>query len=361
MNELEKEIRAMIESEGPIAVSRYMALALGHPRYGYYMTRDPFGAAGDFVTAPEVSQMFGELIGIWCAEVWRSMDEPGQVHLVELGPGRGTLMSDLLRATKVLPEFRAALHVHLIETSPVLVERQREALASIETEVRWHRDVTTLPQGPLIVVANEFVDALPIDQFEKTDSGWHERKIGIVDDRLAFALDPAVLPGIEEQLPARLRPAPRGALLERTQLTPIRDIASRIADQGGAALLIDYGHSESGFGDTLQAVRTHRIASVLQDPGEADLTAHVDFEQLAAAAMHLGVHAIGPVTQGNLLRALGIEQRAERLNRGQSIETVAAIDSALARLTAPSPGMGELFKAVALVHPALPAPPGFDS
>jgi NADH dehydrogenase [ubiquinone] 1 alpha subcomplex assembly factor 7 len=360
MNELEREIRALIESEGPIAVSRYMALALGHPHFGYYMTRDPIGASGDFVTAPEVNQMFGELIGIWCAEVWRSMGEPDPVHLVELGPGRGTLMSDLLRAAKVVPEFRAALRVHLVETSPVLIERQRTTLA-IEPEVNWHRNVTTLPQGPVIVVANEFIDALPIDQFVKTDSGWHERKIGIVEGRLAFALDPAVLPGVEERLPARLRPAPAGALLEYAQLTPVRDVARRIAAQGGAALIIDYGHVETGFGDTLQAVRAHKTAEILENPGEADLTAHVDFEQLATAAMHLGVHAIGPVTQGNLLRALGIELRAERLKRGQSVEAIAAIDAALARLTAPSPGMGELFKAIALAHPTLPAPPGFDS
>jgi len=359
MNALETEIRALIENDGPVAVSRYMALALGHPRYGYYMTRDPFGAAGDFITAPEVSQMFGELIGIWCAEVWRSMGEPGAIHLVELGPGRGTLMSDLLRAANVLSAFRAAIKVHLVETSPVLVERQRAALAS--DEVHWHRDVSTLPDGPLIAIANEFVDALPVDQFVKADSGWHERKIGIIDGKLAFALDPAILPGIEEQLPLRLRPAPVGALLERTQLTPVRDIARKIATDGGAALLIDYGHTQTGFGDTLQAVRAHRTANVLEDPGEADLTVHVDFEQLAAAAMHLGVHSVGPVTQGNLLRALGIELRAERLKRGQAADAAAAIDTALARLTGPSPGMGELFKAIALVNPALPAPPGFDT
>jgi SAM-dependent MidA family methyltransferase len=359
MNALESEIRALIETEGPISVSRYMALALGHPRFGYYMTRDPFGTAGDFVTAPEVSQMFGELIGVWCAEVWRSMGEPAAVHLVELGPGRGTLMTDLLRAAKVLPEFRAAIQVHLVETSPVLIERQRATLTEIKAD--WHRDTSTLPQGPLIVIANEFIDALPVDQFVKTDSGWHERKIGIIDGKLAFALDPAALPGIEEQLPSRLRPAPIGALLERTQLTAVRDIARRIAADGGAALIVDYGHTQTGFGDTLQAVRAHQTANVLENPGEADLTAHVDFEQLAAAAMHLGVHAVGPVTQGSLLRTIGIEQRAERLKRDQPADIVAAVDSALTRLTTPSPGMGELFKALALIHPALPAPPGFDT
>ena len=360
MNALEKEIRALIESEGPMSVSRYMALALAHPLHGYYMTRDPIGAAGDFVTAPEVSQMFGEMIGVWCAEVWRAMGGPAEVHLVELGPGRGTLMSDLLRAARVLPEFRAAIKVHLVETSPVLVERQRETLAQSGADISWHKDFSTVPGGPLIVVGNEFVDALPIDQFVRAETGWHERKVGVVGDRLAFAHDPAPLPGIEEQLPARLRPAPPGALLERTWLAPVRDAARRLAIHGGVALLIDYGHTESGFGDTLQAVRAHKAANVLENPGEADLTAHVDFEMLARTAMQAGVHAVGPVTQGNFLRALGIELRAERLKRDQNEAAVKEVDAALARLTGPTPGMGELFKAVALVHPALPAPPGFD-
>jgi NADH dehydrogenase [ubiquinone] 1 alpha subcomplex assembly factor 7 len=361
MNALEQEIRALIESEGPISVSRYMALALGHPLHGYYIKRDPLGAAGDFVTAPEISQMFGEMLGVWCAEVWRSMGEPEAVNLVEFGPGRGALMSDLLRAGRVLPAFRAAVRVHLVETSPTLTERQRAALAGSGAEVEWHRSFSNVPDGPLIAIGNEFVDALPVDQFVKTESGWHERKVGMKDGRLVFALDPAPLSGIEEQLPARLRPAHTGALLERTLLAPVRDAVHRIATQGGAALFIDYGHTETGFGDTLQAVRAHKVANVLEDPGEADLTAHVDFEMLSRVATLGGLHAVGPVTQGNFLRAIGIELRAERLKRGQSDAVVKEVDAALARLTGPSPGMGELFKAVACVHPSLPTPPGFDS
>jgi NADH dehydrogenase [ubiquinone] 1 alpha subcomplex assembly factor 7 len=361
MNALEKEIRALIESEGPISVSRYMALALGHPLHGYYITRDPFGAAGDFITAPEVSQMFGEMLGIWCAEVWRSMGEPETIHLVEFGPGRGTLMSDLLRAAQVLPPFRAAIKVHLIETSPVLVERQRAALSESGTEIDWHKNFSSVPEGPLLALGNEFIDALPIDQFIKTEDGWHERKIGLVDGKLAFALDPAPLSGIEEQLPARLRPAPAGALLERTLLAPVRDAVHRIARHGGAALFIDYGQTQTGFGDTLQAVRAHKVANVLEDPGQADVTAHVDFEMLARTATLGGVHAIGPATQGNFLRALGIELRVERLKQGQGEPVVNDVNAALARLAGPSPGMGDLFKAIAFVHPALPSPPGFDS
>ena len=361
MNALEREIRSLIENAGPIPVSRYMALALGHPRHGYYMTRDPFGASGDFVTAPEVSQMFGELIGIWCAEVWHAMGEPARVHLVELGPGRGTLMNDLLRAAKVVPAFRASLEVHLVETSPVLAEAQRRALNEASVPVRWHNSTATLPDGALIVVANEFIDALPIDQLVRAEAGWHERKVGLKDGQLVFALDPIPLPRIEEGLPAQLRGAPTGSLLESRDLTPVREVAQRIATHGGAALFIDYGHVRSGFGDTLQAVREHKVTDPLRDPGEADLTAHVDFEQLAVAALREGLHTLGPVPQGAFLRALGIDARAERLKRNQDEATASTIDAALARLAAPSPGMGELFKVLALVQPALTAPPGFDS
>jgi SAM-dependent MidA family methyltransferase len=360
MNPLEQEIRALIENEGPIPVSRFMALALGHPQHGYYLTRDPFGAGGDFITAPEVSQMFGELIGLWCAEVWRAMREPVRLHLVELGPGRGTLMSDLLRATRVVPDFHAALDVHLVDTSPVLEARQRAILQDAAATIEWHRSVETLPEGPLIVIANEFLDALPVDQIVKTDRGWHERRIGLQNDRFAFALDPAPL-DIEEHLPERLRGARPGVLLESRDLAPIREIARRIAEHGGAALVIDYGHTQSGFGDTLQGVRAHKAVDPLENPGEADLTTHVDFEALATAAMRWGLQVIGPVTQGEFLRAIGIELRAENLKRGRNNETVAEVDAALARLADPSPGMGELFKVLALVHAALPSPPGFDS
>ncbi|HEY7458956.1 MAG TPA: SAM-dependent methyltransferase [Xanthobacteraceae bacterium] len=360
MTPLEKLIRAIIESEGPISVSRYMALCLGHPVHGYYMTREPLGATGDFVTAPEVSQIFGELLGLWCAEVWRMMGTPSPVCLVELGPGRGTLIADLLRAARVAPEFHAALELHLVETSPPLAARQRAALASAGSSAQWHRSVDTLPERPSITIANEFVDALPVDQFVRSDDGWHERKVGIRNDRLAFALDPAPLRAIDAMVPQPLR-AHRGVVFERRDLTPIIGLAARIPARGGVALVIDYGHTRSAFGDTLQAVRAHRVADPLQSPGEADLTAHVDFEQLAAAAMKAGVDTVGPITQGKFLRALGIELRAERLKHGKDTSTVRMIDEAVARLAGRAPGMGELFKVLALAHPALPILPGFDS
>jgi SAM-dependent MidA family methyltransferase len=357
MNELEQEIRALIESEGPIPVSRYMSLCLGHPRYGYYVTRDPLGAAGDFITAPEVSQMFGELLGIWCAEMWRAMGSPNPVRLVEFGPGRGTLMVDLLRAAKVVPEFRAAIDLHLVETSPKLADLQQAALGS--TDAQWHHDDATLPDGPVIVVANEFFDALPIDQFVKAEDGWHERKVGIRDGRLTFPLDPLPIPvGGQSQGESG---TPQGAVFERRDPAIVQHLSRRIAAYGGAALIIDYGHIRSGFGDTLQAVRSHRVADPLENPGEADLTSHVDFEELAAGAMQAGVHALGPVSQGDFLRLLGIELRAENLKRSNDADVARVVDEAVARLTGPSPGMGELFKVLALVHPSLPAPPGFDT
>lgn len=359
MTPLEREIRTMIEADGPMPVARYMALCLGHPQHGYYMTRDPLGAAGDFTTAPEVSQMFGELIGLWCAEVWRMTGAPRRVLLVEMGPGRGTLMQDMPHAAKVLPEFHAALDVHLIETSPKLKERQRIALVAAGVPITWHEQPESLPDGPLLVVANEFVDALPVDQFVKTEDGWHERRVGLgLGGKLAFGLDPTLLP-LEDKLPLRLQPASASAMLERRDCTPLQEIARRIAASGGAGLVIDYGHMQTAFGDTLQAVRRHKSVDPLEDPGEADLTAHVDFEALGDAVLHQGLAVHGPVTQGDFLRRLGIGLRAERLKKSAPAQA-GAIGAAVARLTDPTPGMGELFKVLAFTQRDLPAPPGFD-
>ena len=361
MTPLERELRALIAAEGPMPVSRYMALCLGHPRHGYYTTRDPLGAGGDFTTAPEISQMFGELIGLWCAEVWRGMGQPARVRLVELGPGRGTLMQDVLRAARLVPEFERAVEVHLVETSPVLATLQREKLAGAAVPVAWHQSTADLPAGPLLAFANEFVDALPVDRFVKIAGGWREQRIGLATDRLVFGIDPAPLPGFEENLPPQLRRAKEGSLLERRHLAPIRDITQRIAAGGGGALIVDYGHRRTGFGDTLQAVRAHEFADPLEHPGEADLTAHVDFEALAALAENEGLRVHGPIAQGVFLRRLGIEPRAERLKRNAAARVCDEIDAALARLVGPSPRhMGELFKAISFAHPSLPTAPGFD-
>jgi SAM-dependent MidA family methyltransferase len=362
MNPFEKIIRALIEAEGPIPVSHYMALCLSDPRYGYYTTHDPLGAAGDFITAPEVSQMFGELIGLWCAEVWRAMKSPAKIHLVELGPGRGTLMNDLLRATKIVPDFSNTFDVHLVEISQALTKRQKKTLAKIEAKPFWHKNIDNLPDGPLIIIANEFVDALPIDQFVNTPNGWCERRIGLIDGKLAFGLNPISVSGIDENLPMHMCYAPEGSVLERRNLGCICELAKRIARFGGAALIVDYGESRTKFGNTLQAVREHKFVDPLETPGDTDLTSLVDFEALAAAAKKEGTRVHGPIAQGVFLRRLGIAPRAERLKEEVELKTRVDIDAALTRLIGDSPPhMGDLFKALTFTHPDLPSPPGFDS
>jgi SAM-dependent MidA family methyltransferase len=353
MTPLEAEIRRIIEVDGPISVARYMELCLAHPVHGYYVARDPFGAEGDFITAPEVSQMFGELIGAWAATVWRLMGSPPRLNLVELGPGRGTLMADALRAAKALPGFPETLAVHLVETSPVLRAQQESRLADARAPITWHSRIEQVPDGPTIAIANEFVDALPVDQFVK-DRGWHLRMVGLADQQLAFMVAPDPVPGTDSV------DAPTGTIAERRQDAAVALLARRIGRQGGAALVIDYGHVASRFGDTLQAVRRHKFADPLTDPGTADLTTQVDFAALARTAQREGATVHGPITQGAFLRRLGIEQRAARLKQSATPQQAADIDTAVARLTAPDQ-MGELFKVLAFGHPDLGVPPGFDS
>jgi NADH dehydrogenase [ubiquinone] 1 alpha subcomplex assembly factor 7 len=355
MNPLEREIRTLIEIGGPIPVSRYIALCLNHPRYGYYRTRDPLGRGGDFTTAPEISQMFGELLGLWCAEVWRLVGSPARFALVELGPGRGTLMKDLLRVGRALPGFLDAAEIHLVETSEPLRDAQRGTLENAAGKLEWHPTAATLPQLPLIALANEFVDALPFDQFERRGGHWHERRIGVnAEGALGFGLTPAPSGTLTLE-----RDAPEGAIVERRDLSALSPLLAAIGRHRGAALFVDYGHSRSGFGDTLQAVRDHAYADPLAAPGESDLSAQVDFSALAALASP-PVIASGPVTQGQLLFSLGIEHRADRLRRDAGPESRAAIASALLRLTGPAPDMGERFKALAFRHEAIVTLPGFD-
>lgn len=356
------ELREIISAEGPIGVARYMGLALGHPRHGYYVTRDPLGAAGDFTTAPEISQMFGEMIGLWAAETWRLMGEPATLRLVELGPGRGTLMADALRAARALPAFLDAVEVHLVETSPVLAGAQRAALAACGQpaaggrRVAWHARLEDVPGGPAIVIANEFLDALPIRQFERRERGWHERLVGLgPDGALAFGLAPEPEPA----LPSPGRPGDVLEVGEAAQAVA-RRLAERLVREGGAALLVDYGHVRPGYGDTLQAVRRHAYADPLADPGEADLTAHVDFAALARVASAAGALVHGPVTQGAFLSGIGIAARAERLRRAAGPEGASAIDAALARLVEPGQ-MGRLFKVLALSGPGLSPLPGLPA
>jgi SAM-dependent MidA family methyltransferase len=361
MTPLEQEIRRIIAFDGPMPISEYMRTCLGHPKYGYYVTRDPLGPLGDFTTAPEVSQMFGELLGAWAAAVWQQMGAPTQVNLVELGPGRGTLMADALRAAKALPAFRSALAVHLVEMSDVLAAKQRETLGASGVPVTWHRDMREIPEGPAIILANEFFDALPIHHAVRSEQGWHERVVALdKDDSLAFAVNPVPVLDFEKTLSDAVRDAPVGAIYEWRSAAYLLDIIRHLKSRGGAALIIDYGYTESQHGETLQAVRGHDYTDPLADPGEADLTAHVDFAALGRTATASGMHVHGPLTQGEFLRRLGIEQRATRLKANATPQQASDIDSAFARLTAPDQ-MGALFKVLALADPKLGASPGFDS
>jgi NADH dehydrogenase [ubiquinone] 1 alpha subcomplex assembly factor 7 len=361
MTPLEAEIRATIETKGPMSVAEYMELCLSHPRHGYYMTRDPFGARGDFVTAPEISQMFGELIGLWAAAVWQLMPPRDAINLVELGPGRGTLMADVLRAASVVPGFHAAIRVHLVETSPILRQRQEQALSGCGVPVHWHDHVMDLPWAPLIIIANEFFDAVPVHQAVKVAGGWHQRRVALDGDHLVFALHPELMWRLDEALPPGMRAAPIGAVFEWRRDWLMRHVG-RLAASHGTALVIDYGHVESGIGDTLQAVSRHGFADPLEAPGEADLTAHVDFRALREAAAGEGARVYGPLTQGEFLHRLGIEERARKLKAGGATKQAEEIDAALARLTAAGPtGMGELFKVMAFAHPRLATLPGFEA
>src|SRR5579872_18668 len=356
MSALGEEIKALIRDHGPISLERYMALALTHPTHGYYMHRDPFGASGDFTTAPEISQMFGELIGLWAAEVWASMGAPNPVRLIELGPGRGTLMSDALRAARVAPNFRAVLDVCLIEASPMLAAIQHETLLTAGAPISWASQWRDAPQGPAIIIANEFLDALPMRQYIRGPRDWRERLIGLDQ---SGALTYRLAANGEPHIGAR---AEEGAVLEINAVAHrlVHTVAERVATQGGAALFIDYGHTTTGFGDTLQAVRSHRMVDPLSEPGTADITAHVDFAAMGRSARAGGATVYGPISQGDFLRALGLDQRAAALTRKGGPQQMADIESARVRLSGKGEGeMGGLFKAMVVANRSLPTPPGF--
>jgi NADH dehydrogenase [ubiquinone] 1 alpha subcomplex assembly factor 7 len=347
-----KDLKALIALEGPISVERYMALCLGHPQHGYYMTRDPLGTAGDFTTAPEISQMFGELIGLFTAQCWLDLGSPSPVCLVECGPGRGTLMADAVRATKIVPGFHEALDVALVETSPVLKAMQMRLLAGAGVPMVWCGSLDDAPQGsPMLLIANEFLDALPLRQYVRQDGRWHERLVGLGVHGLAFGLSAK-----PEDLIAQA--APEGAVLEVAvaAIGFIRKVATRLKSNGGVALFIDYGHARSGFSDTLQAVRGHAFVDPLSSPGEADLTTHVDFEALAKAGRAAGLAVHGPVEQGPFLKALGLEARAAQLAKGAAADHVHAAERRLSEMT--RTGMGKLFKVMAFTVPEQPTPPG---
>jgi NADH dehydrogenase [ubiquinone] 1 alpha subcomplex assembly factor 7 len=346
-----------IRQAGPISIARFMDLALTHPTLGYYARHDPLGAGGDFVTAPEISQVFGEIVGLWLARAWIEIGRPDPCLLVELGPGRGTLMADLLRAAAQVPGFRAALRLHLVETSERLRALQRAHLAG-ET-VRWHAALEQVPPGPMLLVANEFLDALPVHQLVATERGWVERLVDLAGTELVFTLSdrPSEL---AEGLPATDRALGQIAEVSPRRSEIVAAIGRRLAAGGGVALLVDYGAWAEVTGDTLQAVRDHASWPVLRAPGEADLSSHVDFRTLAEAACAAGAAVYGPVPQGPFLRAMGIDLRIARLLERATPGQRRELRAALFRLT-DGGAMGELFKVLALARPGAPPPPGFTA
>ncbi len=346
-------IARRIAAEGPVTVADYMAECLLHPDHGYYTTREVFGRAGDFITAPEISQMFGELIGLWLAQVWTDQGRPAPFTLAELGPGRGTLMADALRAAGRVPGFAQAARLVLVEASPRLRAEQGTRLG--DHAPVWVHSAEALPEGPLFLVANEFFDALPVRQFVRDATRWRERQVGLQNGQLSFGLGPA-LP--QPALAGRLDDTRDGDLVEYCPAAApvMAGVAQRIVDHGGAALVIDYGDWRS-LGDTLQAVSRHGRADPLANPGTADLTAHVDFEALALAAPCAHTRL---TPQGVFLERLGITARAQALARGLTGPALDAHVAAHRRLTHPGE-MGTLFKAMGFSPRGAPPLPGLDA
>lgn len=359
-NPLADKIKALIRANGPISVSDYFSLCLADPQYGYYRVNEPFGRAGDFTTAPEVSQLFGEMIGIFLVHAWQQHGAPGNAVIAEIGPGRGTMMSDMLRVVRRLaPALYETASVHLVETSERLREVQAKTLAGHQGKVHWHQDFDRLPPGFLLLAANELFDAIPIRQFVRTAQGFRERMVGLAADHsLTFA---AGVAGLD----STLLPSPPETVAEGTifEIAPARDavmaaLCERLRDGGGTAVIIDYGHVSTAYGDTLQAVRKHRYDPPLANPGEADLTSHVDFEQLARRAKAEGVQVNGLAHQGDFLVGLGLLERAAALGSGKDAATQDRIRDDVERLAGAGAGkMGELFKVLVVSSPEVALAP----
>ncbi len=343
---LAQRLMRTIEATGPIPVAQYMAESNAH----YYASGDPLGADGDFITAPEISQMFGELVGLWLADLWLRAGKPAHCHYVEFGPGRGTLASDALRAMR---KFGLGPDMHFVETSPALRAKQKDA----HPQAVFHDDMETLPDnGPLLIVANEFFDALPIHQVIATHSGWRERVVA--RDGQKFIPLPGARP-MDRAVPEKFAQSSPGTILEScpAAIAIAAEIARRLQQQGGGALFIDYGYTETRSGSSLQAVAAHEKTDPFTCPGQIDLTAHVNFEEIAQAGRGQGAYIAGPMAQGEWLRALGIDQRAAAL-KAQHPAAVDEVDAAHHRLTSPEE-MGELFKVLAYAATDWPMPEGF--
>ncbi len=353
---LSDKIKSLIRINGPISVTDYFALCLADPEHGYYRTREPFGRHGDFITAPEISQLFGEMVGIFMVHAWQRHGQPTGVRLVEIGPGRGTMMADMMRVIKrTAPSLFDDLHVHLVETSERLRGVQRISLEAYSTKVSWHDSFDDVPEGFTLIAANELFDAIPIRQFVKTPTGFRERVVALdANDELAFGVGVATLD--PDLLPAPVNSIPDGIIFE---ISPARQavmqtLCVRLKTFCGTAVIIDYGHMVTGFGDTLQAVRQHNFDPPLAHPGESDLTSHVDFEDLAKVAMSMGVHLNGGLRQGEFLYGLGLSERSASLAKDKEPIDQRLIGAAVDRLAGEGAGkMGELFKVIAISSPAL--------
>ncbi len=351
MTALKERIKALIGQTGPMSTADYMATCLFDPEHGYYTTREPFGLAGDFTTAPEISQMFGELVAVWLYTAWKAQDCPLPVSVVEIGPGRGTLMKDMVRTLHRLdPVLAAQARFVLIEASPRLKEVQARTLAQSDAQIEWCDSIEALPDQPAFIVGNEIFDALPVRQFAKAKGAWRERCVGLDEEgALRFVLGAAAIePSL---LPDEAADCADGAIFEHA---PARDammsaIAGHIRIHGGAGLFFDYGHLEPGLGDTLQAVCRHKPEGVFDSPGAADLTSHVDFHALAQVARSEGLEA-ATMTQGDFLLAMGLFERAGRIGHGADPKAQADIAAAVERLAGPD-AMGSLFKVLSTTPP----------
>ena len=353
MNPLLAIIKEHIIETGPLSVSDYMELCLAHPEHGYYMKHNPFGREGDFITSPDISQIFGEMMGLWAADIWMQLQDMPRYHgaqwqLVEMGPGRGTLMKDALRATASVAGLHDALSVQMIETSPRLANEQYHMLKGSHPRIQWIDRIEQLPKQPILLIANELFDALPIKQFVQTETGLVERKVGwnAAENKLEFVTQAAGLSLAKNDSESNL---PIGAIIESCPAARavMGALSDHIKQYGGAAIIIDYGYIGPAQSDTLQAMKAHAFAGVLDDPGSADLTAHVSFKALAEVAQGKGLRTFGPATQGEFLTRIGAELRAQMLLKSANSEQSAQIISGLQRLISPEQ-MGMLFKVMAV-------------
>ena len=350
-------IRDKIVGHGPISIADYMALALAHPEHGYYIKRDPFGLRGDFITAPEISQIFGEMIGVWCAQIWMQMGA-GPISIVELGPGRGTLMADMLRATKSVAGFHESITIHMVETSPTLAHVQYMLLRELHPRVEWLENASELPPSRTLLIANEFFDALPIKQYVMTDAGMRERRVAWNEALGSFEF---VLGDAGLMLAKFGNAIPAGTVMEHSSMSRsvMRQLAVHIRAHGGAGLIIDYGYLGEAHHDTLQALKNHLFHPVLTEPGDADITAHVDFMSLMEIARDAGNAVPGLITQGEFLVRMGAQLRLEMLLRQATTEQREPLVTGLQRLISPQ-AMGDLFKVMAFTHDARLELPAFS-